>query len=166
MVRKHMLVAVMAVGAAILVAVTAGEARAQATHVSFPISSDTVFPAGTICDFAYEESFAGTVTFTLAPNGLFTQVVRLDVTHTNLDTGYMLTEHDVIHDVIRAGSSDLIETGIFWHLRDSSGRTVLVKAGEAVFDLASGQLIRFTPDTGLDQTFAGTLCPLLGGSPA
>jgi hypothetical protein len=157
----------MLAAAVLTLVATAGPAEAgRATHMSSPISNDSVYPAGTICDFAYEQSFTGTVTFTQAPNGTFTQVVRVDVTHTNLATGYTLTEHDATHQVIQAASNDLIVTGIIWHLRSPSGKIVLVKAGRGVFDLATGELVSFTPNSSHDQDFAQTLCPLLGGAAA
>jgi hypothetical protein len=152
---------------ALVLAATAGTARAdQAFHVSFPISGDTVYPAGTICDFAYEQSYSGTITFTASPNGTFTQLLAIDVTHTNVDSGYTLTEHDATVSVAQPDSSGYITSGIVWHLRDASGHIVLVRAGKAVFDLNTGNLISFTPNTGLDESFAETICPLLGGSPA
>lgn len=60
----------------------------------------------------------------------------------------------------------VINAGIFWHLRDPSGKLVLVKAGEATFDTSTGQLIKFTPNSAQDQTTAQVICPALGGNPA
>src|SRR5437764_7817688 len=149
------------------VAATAGTARAgQALHVSFPISGDQVFPAGTACDFNEEDSFTGRVTFTATSTGTFVQEVSIYVTHTNLDTGYTLTEHDLGNTIVPEGSSTGILAGIWWHLTTSSGQTVLVKAGMARFDLETGQIISFTPNSAFDQSAADLICPALGGAPA
>jgi hypothetical protein len=149
------------------IAATAGSARAgQALHQSFPISGDEVFPAGTLCDFDLDESFTGTVTFTAAPNGTYVEQDSIYATHVNLDTGYTLTEHDAVKTVIPAGSSTGLLAGIFWHLTSSSGRSVLVKAGSGVFDLATGEMLSFTPNSSLGEAGADLLCPALGGSPA
>jgi hypothetical protein len=164
---RRTLAAAVALVVVVGMAATAGTARGgQATHISFPISGDQLFPAGTICDFNLEESFTGTVTFTLAPNGTYVEQDSIYATHINLGTGYTLTEHDAVNTVIRAGSSDGLLAGIYWHLTTSSGQTVLVKAGMGVFDLATGEIISFTPNSALDQSGADVLCPALGGNPA
>jgi hypothetical protein len=150
------------------VAATAGTARAgQALHVSFPVSDDSIFPAGTLglCDFTLEESFTGTVTFTQTSTGTYVEQESIYASHTNLDTGYTLTEHTVTTTVIRAGSSTAIVAGVFWHLTTSSGQKVLVKAGVLRVDLATGE-ISFTPNSGFDQSFSDIVCPALGGTPA
>jgi hypothetical protein len=164
---RRTLAAVVAIVVVVGMAATAGTARAQrATHISFPISGDEVFPAGTICDFNLDEPFTGTVTFTATSNGTYVEQDSIYATHVNLDTGYTLTEHDAVNTVIPAGSSDGILAGIFWHLTTSSGQSVLVKAGMATFDLATGEIISFTPNSSFDQSAADLLCPALGGNPA
>jgi hypothetical protein len=146
-------------------ATTARADNGAATHLSFPVSGDQVFPTGTLCNFNEEDSFTGTVTFTLA-NGVFAEHDSLYVTHTNLDTQYTLTEHDVVNTVIPANGSTVIQAGVFFHLTDPSGKLVLVNAGKVVFDEATGELISFTPHTGFDQTGAQIVCTDLGGAPA
>lgn len=163
--RRVLAVAVIGVVVA-LAAATGATAAGQALHQSFPISGDDMFPAGTVCDFNEEDSFTGTLTFTAAPNGTFVQQQSVDVTHTNLDTGYTLTEHDVTTTIVPANGSTFIVAGVFWHLRDPSGKIVLVKAGQGVFDLTTGETVSFTPNSSLDQSAGDILCPALGGAPA
>jgi hypothetical protein len=43
---------------------------------------------------------------------------------------------------------------------------VLVKAGEATIDESTGQVLSFTPNSGMGQTEAQLICPALGGAPA
>jgi hypothetical protein len=151
----------------VAVAATAGTARAdQAFHLSFPISGDSVFTTGSICDFNLEESFTGRVTFTQTSTGTYVEQDSIYATHTNLDTQSSLTEHDVTTFVIPAKSSTAIVAGVFWHLTTSTGQVVLVKAGMIRIDLATGEMISFTPNSGFDESFAQTICPALGGAPA
>ena len=85
------------------------------------------------------------------------------VTHTNLDTGYVLTELDHVTVTFDNVAGTQKQVGIFWHLRDASGKIVLVQAGQVVFD-ASGDVIKVTPNFNPD--FAAVACPALGGQPA
>ena len=165
-VMRRML-AVIVIGVVVAFAAATGAAGAgPALHQSFPISGDDVSPAGTVCDFNEEDSFTGTLTFTAAPNGEFVQQQSIYVTHTNLDTGYTLTEHDVTTTIVPASGSTGMVAGVFWHLRDPSGKIVLVGAGRLVFDLATGETISFTPNSSLARSAAEILCPALGGAVA
>jgi hypothetical protein len=163
---KRMLLAI-SIAAAALVALTAGSARADsATRVPFSFSGTNSLPAGTLCDFNYEDTGTVVGAFTVLPDGeVLVQNVTQYVTHTNLDTGYSLSEVDHVADLVLPNSSTEIAVGIFWHLRDASGKTVLVKAGETSFNFVTGE-ITFTPNSGGDQTGAQIVCPALGGSPA
>jgi hypothetical protein len=155
-----------ATAAALLLAITAGLARADpASRHTISFSGQEVFPAGTLCDFNYEFDITVNGMFTSAPNGYFTVQFTEYITHTNLDTGYSLSEVDQVNSTNHLGDT-FTSAGIFTHLRDANGHTVLVLAGEAVFDNATGQVISFTPNSGFDQTFAQIICPALGGSPA
>jgi hypothetical protein len=157
----------MSAAAAVLVAMVAGTARADpATHIKYSFSGQHTFRAGTLCDFKERETFTSVVNETIAPNGQDVVHVTLSVTHTNVDTGYALTEVDQTTFVMRLGKSTFVIAGIFWHLRDPSGKVVLVKAGEATFDSTTGELIKFTPNSSFDQAFEDIICPALGGSPA
>jgi hypothetical protein len=154
------------VAVAVLLALTAGTARAdQASHFKFTFSGENLYPAGTLCDFTLDD------TFTVDLNGAFVPVSGLNplevtqyVTHTNLDTGYSLSEVDHFQSLAVINSGQGMTAGIYWHLRDPSGKTVLVKAGEVTFDQTG--VTRFTPNSGADQTYAQIICPALGGSPA
>jgi hypothetical protein len=164
---KRLLLAI-SVAAAALLALTAGTARAdRADHETFSVSFTFDFPAGTLCDFHYGGSSTLNFIVTIAPNGENFSVEQTQYnTHTNLDTGYSLTEVDHFTNVGQVQSGTFIMAGIFWHLRDASGNTVFVKAGEATFDIKTGELISFTPNSSFDQTQAQNICPELGGSPA
>jgi molybdopterin-guanine dinucleotide biosynthesis protein A len=88
--------------------------------------------------------------------------VTLHVTHTNLDTGFTLTETD--HFTVTTatdGQNKLV--GIFWHLRNADGKLVVVHAGQMVFS-PTGEVLKFTPNMNPDD--AAVICPALGGHPA
>lgn len=156
-----------AAATAVLLAIAPGAARAGADHYSFSYTiGPQVFPAGTLCDFNFESTTVGFQIETDISNGLFVAHGTQHNTHTNLDTGYSLTEVDQVTSLFSFSSPTTVSTGIFWHLRDASGKNVLVKAGEATFDATTFQLISFTPNSGYDKTFAQIICPALGGSPA
>lgn len=165
---KRLFLTVAVTTAATLLSLTAGTARADhATTFKFSFSFTTDAPAGTLCDFHYggATTIDGIITF--APNGdEITSKLTEYNTHTNLDTGYSLSEVDQVEGVGQRVSGTFINVGIFWHLRDANGKIVLVKAGEATFDRSTGELISFTPNSSFDQTFAQIICPALGGSPA
>jgi len=161
-----MILGVAAVAAALL-AITAGAARADANHYSFGYTvGPQVFPAGTLCNFDFESVTIGFQIETDVSNGLIAVHGTLHNTHTNLDTGYSLTEVDQLTGRSFLSSPTTLTAGIFWHLRDASGNNVLVKAGEATFDASTFELISFTPNSGYDKTFAQIICPALGGTPA
>jgi len=162
---KRMLVAA-GVAAAVVLAMTAGTARADsASHFKFSFSGVDTNPAGTVCDFNEQDAF------TVVLNGAFVPVSGLNpvevtsyVTHTNLDTGYSLSEVDHFQSLAVINSGQGLTAGVYWHLRDPSGKLVLVQAGHVTFDQTG--VTSFTPNSGADQTTAQILCPLLGGNPA
>jgi hypothetical protein len=126
------------------------------------------YAAGTVCDFAYHEEFVNTsnVKIFFDEEGNVVQVeeeAELSVLHLNLDTGFTLTEvvHYAAHFDLIAGEVQI--TGNWWHLRDA-GRIVYVGSGTFIRDLATGQLVKATPNVGAD--FAPVNCTALGGSPA
>jgi hypothetical protein len=167
---KRMLLAA-AAAALVLLAMVGGTARADpAFHEKFTRSFDFVFPAGTLCDFTYENLSTQTFIVTAPPpNDVVVVHITAYNTHINVDTGYTLTEVDQYVSQFPTtpfGSPTLIQVGLFWHLRDASGKIVLVKAGEVTFDAATGEVVEFTPNSSFDKSFAETICPLLGGSPA
>ena len=162
---KKKLVAMSAAIVALL-ALAAGTAGATpATHFTTTFSDTVQVPAGELCDFNYQIAFTVTDIVTIAPNGHVTVVETQHNTHTNLDSGYSLSEVDHVTSVAQV-SGTFINAGIYWHLRDANGHNVLVRAGEVRFDADTGEVIRFTPNTGFDQTFEQIICTALGGNPA
>lgn len=137
------------------------------THTKFTISDTFTAPAGTACDFNYQVSF--TIEFNVITFGDPNNPTRfIDhetqyVTHVNLDTGYTLTEVD--HATFQDNGTGRFKTvGLVWHLRDPSGKIVVVHAGQLIIDLNTGEILKATPNVGTDA--AAIICPALGGSPA
>jgi hypothetical protein len=157
---------ILTAAAAALVLVATARAD-PALHDKFSFSFDVTFPAGTLCDFTYHGTSTVDINTTFVPGAnQFTYFQTQHNTHTNVDTNYTLAEVDKIFQLGKLDSPTSFTVGIFWHLRDPSGKIVLVKAGEVTFDFNTGELISFTPNTSADQTFAEIICPALGGSPA
>jgi hypothetical protein len=82
-------------------------------------------------------------------------------THTNLDTGFSLTETGDFTVFTTAGQTKTV--GIFWHLRNAEGQLVVVQAGQLVISPA-GEILKVTPDLNPDN--AAVICTALGGQPA
>jgi hypothetical protein len=118
-----------------------------------------VFPAGEICDFEYSQTFSGTDDVTIFGDRVQVHET-LTVSHTNVDTGYTLTENDTLFFTF--GADEEKDVGIFWALRDADGKLVVLQAGQLRFDETG--LIKFTPN--LNPDFAAVICPALGGDPA
>jgi hypothetical protein len=157
MVRRLLLALTLgALAIGVLVPVAAAAAPERFTD-SF---EDTfVVPAGELCDFEYSQAFSGTDVVTIFEDRVQVQET-LTVAHTNVDTGYTLTENDRLFFTFGVGSEK--DVGLFWHLRDPSGKMVVVQAGQIRFD-ESG-LVSVTPN--LNPDFAAVICPALGGNPA
>jgi hypothetical protein len=141
----------------------------QPTHILKQTFSGTFSaPAGTLCDFDYYQT--GTIVDTGVifgdPNDPTRTVIYETqyVTHTNVDTGYTLTEVDHIAIQFDASDATLKQVGIFWHLRDADGKIVVVQGGQRLFNTDTGELLKLTPD--LNPDFAAVICPALGGQPA
>jgi hypothetical protein len=141
----------------------------QRVHFSF--SDSHTFPAGTLCDFTYHQSFSVTgfdVLF-LDDEG---NVVRdqmhavATITHTNKGTGYFLTETDVENSTTYGPANFGRTVGIQWHLRNPDGKIVLTVAGRLTYQLDPFQIISITPRVARFFDFPEVICPLLGGSPA
>jgi hypothetical protein len=130
-------------------------------HVKSPFTFEDRFQAGEVCDFAYGDAGSGSDNAIIFPDRMI-EHITLHVTHTNLDTGFTLTENDYF-TVTTAADGQNKQVGIFWHLRTADGKLVVVYAGQMVFD-GEGNVLRFTPNTNPD--FAAVICPALGGSPA
>ena len=121
------------------------------------------FKAGEVCDFPYRQ--AVTVNFTFKPfsSGKYIEHDQLFVSHTNVSTGYTLREHDSEAFIVNDKQGTIKTVGVFWHLRDASGKLVVVEAGQMTFD-SNFNLIKVTPHVNPD--FAAVICPALGGAPA
>ncbi len=150
-----------AVAACALVLAAVATAGAP-THVSRTRSAVLVYPAGTACDFTYSQTYSIVVDLTFFTDG--TVHIHLDSTlaHTNTDTRYTLTEEDHYNVTFSADGGEK-DVGLLWHLRDASGKLVVVHAGQIRLD-SQGNLVEFTPNSGPD--FAAVICPALGGNPA
>jgi hypothetical protein len=99
--------------------------EAEAGHVLaylvFSLSGGNVYPAGTLCNFTLDDTFTVEINFAAAPNGANQTLLTENNTHTNVDTGYALTEVDHVNQVGQPPSSTSMQVGIFWHLRGGGG---------------------------------------------
>jgi hypothetical protein len=117
-------------------------------------------PAGAFCNFNYGE--VATVSLNaIISAGTETDHIAFTDTHTNLDTGFSLTETGDFTVFTTAGQTKTV--GIFWHLRNVQGQLVVVQAGQLVISPA-GEILKVTPDVNPDN--AAVICPALGGQPA
>jgi hypothetical protein len=130
-------------------------------HVKSTFTFDATLPAGTACDFDYHNVATGSDNAVIFPDKTIDHI-ELQVTHTNLATGFTLTETDHF-TLFTAADGQNKQVGIFWHLRNADGKIVVVQAGQMVFS-ATGEVLKFTPNTNPDA--AAVICPALGGSPA
>ena len=163
--RRFIMVAVLAAGTMLGVLTPAtGSTAAWADgpqHVksTFPFDPPPL-PAGAFCNFTYGE--AATVSLNaIIFAGSETDHIAFTDTHTNLDTGFSLTETGDFTVVTTAGQTKTV--GIFWHLRNADGKLVVVQAGQLVIS-AAGEILKVTPDVTPDN--AAVICPALGGQPA
>jgi hypothetical protein len=141
----------------------------QPTHVVRQTFSNSFSaPAGTLCDFNYQLDVTvvdTVVAFGDPNNPERTVLIETEYnTHTNLDTGYTLSEVDQIVFQFDASDATFKEVGLFWHLRNADGKIVVVQAGQALFNTDTGELLKVTPNFNPD--FAAVICPALGGQPA
>jgi hypothetical protein len=145
--------------ATVLVSVAAA---APPIKITEPFAGTFFSPAGDICDFNYLQEFSGTDEVTIFSDGRVQVHEFVTVSHTNEDTDFTLTETDRIVLTFYADGSEKA-VGVFWHLRDASGKLVVVQAGQLRFDPV-GNTVKFTPH--INPGFAEVVCPALGGSPA
>jgi hypothetical protein len=130
-------------------------------HVKDTFSFEVTFPAGTFCDFDYHGAVTGSDNAVIFPDRTIDHV-ELQITHTNLGTGFALTETDHF-TTFTAANGQTKQVGLFFHLRNADGKIVLVQAGQLVLS-ATGEVLKFTPNTNPDE--AAVICPALGGQPA
>lgn len=133
------------------------------TKVVDEFSASETIPAGGVCDFDYRIAFTARDIAIEFTDGRAIVHSEFEITHSNLDTGYALTEKGIVNLHFSADGQEK-DAGLYWHLRDPSGKLVVVHAGQIVFD-DSGNVITFTPNTD-PPGFAEVICPALGGAPA
>jgi hypothetical protein len=129
-------------------------------HVKRSFTSDDTFSG--FCDFDLRIVLALSDNVLMFPDGRMTFHATVHFTHTNLATGFTLTDTHHFTDFV-AADGQIKSVGVEWHLRDPSGKLVVVQAGQLVFD-SDGNVLRFTPNTNPDLAAVG--CPALGGQPA
>ena len=163
--RRFTRVAVLAVGTVLgVLSPAAGNTAAWADgpqHVktTFPFDPPPL-PAGAFCNFTYGEAATVSLNAIIFANSETDHIAFTD-THTNLDTGFSLTETGDFTVFTAAGQTKTV--GIFWHLRNADGQLVVVQAGQLVIS-AAGETLKVTPDVNPDS--AAVICPALGGQPA
>ena len=163
--RRFTMVAVLAAGTVLGVLTPAtGSTAAWADgpqHVKSTFTFENPQPPGAFCDFNYGE--VATVSLDqIIFAGTETDHIAAIVIHTNLDTGFSLTEVDHF-TVFTAADGQMKTVGIFWHLRNAEGKLVVVQAGQLVIS-PTGEILKVTPDVNPDN--AAVICPALGGQPA
>jgi hypothetical protein len=143
--------------------------RPQRDSFSFTVSD--VHPAGEVCDFTLKG--AGTITvdvltFVNRDGDVVSDMTHVVAvfTHSNLDTGYSLTER-----LVENSKNDFVNgtgktVGIQWHLKDPSGRAVLTVSGLISYTLDTFEILHVTPRVEDHLDFPEVICPALGGSPA
>ena len=136
----------------------------QPTKTSINDSRTVDFPAGTLCDFHYSVTVTVTGTQTIFSDRLQLHLA-LSARHLNVDTGYTVTERDQLNQTIYPDGNTK-EVGLHWHLRDPTGKLVVVGAGQMIFfgDPFAGNIVTVTPHVMPDT--AGVICSALGGHPA
>jgi hypothetical protein len=152
-----------------LAATLAGAANAKApTHFRETFSDSFVSPAGERCDFDYRISFTVRIHDIVYgdledPDRVISHVTAF-VSHTNLETGYTLTEVDRTTDHLdfRNGVGKL--TGIIWKLRTPEGKLVFTQMGQIRYRF-DGEELKRTPHM-QPPDVSPIVCGLLGGHAA
>src|SRR5205814_3337344 len=96
-------------------------AAAAPTMITTTGSGAVDFPAGSLCDFTYHQDYAFVLTRTFFSDGRVHSHFDYSVAHTNVNTGYTLTEEDH-YDFLDITDVKYRNVGLFWHLRDPSGK--------------------------------------------
>ena len=158
--------AMVAAGAALGVfALVAGSTAAWADgpqHVKSTFTFENPQPPGAFCNFNYGEVATVSLDAIISADGTETDHIDALVIHTNLDTGFTLTEVDHFTG-FTAADGQTKTVGIFWHLRTAEGKLVVVQSGQLVISPA-GEILKVTP--ALNPDSAAVICPALGGQPA
>jgi hypothetical protein len=156
-------------GALLVAASMAGAANAARPHHFKGTFSDSfVSPAGERCDFDQQISF--TLKFNdivfgdLDDPSKVISHVTADVSHTNLETRYTLTEVDTTVQILDFEEGVGMTMGIIWKLRTPEGKLVFVQVGRVTYTL-EGEVLTITPHL-LPEDVSPIVCGLLGGNPA
>ena len=154
-----------------LLGVGAPALAAQPTRETETFTFTSKSPAGQTCDFPLRDTITVTFTVLTLTDASGDAVLEVEhgtgtITHTNLATGYTLTEVGPLNSVRRPESNTGSTMGIQWHLRDPSGKIVLTVAGRLTYSLYPFDILTITPRVERYLDYAQTICPLLGGSPA
>ena len=131
-------------------------------HVKSAFTFENPQPPGAFCDFNYGEVATVSLDAIIFADGTETDHIAALVIHTNLETGFSLTEVDHF-TVFTAADGQSKTVGVFWHLRNADGTLVVVQSGQLVIS-ATGEILKVTPDVNPDS--AAVVCPALGGQPA
>jgi hypothetical protein len=129
-------------------------------HVKSTVPFDVFFPAGEVCDFALDDPGTLYVNAVIFPDKTIMSIED-QVAHTNVDTGFTLTETVHFVETFTAADGQFKDVGLFWHLRTPDGKLVVVQAGQLV--VSDSGVVKVTPAVNPD--FAAVICPALGGSP-
>lgn len=160
------MVAVLAVGTVLgVLAPATGSTAAWADgpqHVKSTFTFENPQPPGALCDFNYGEVATVSLDAIIFADGTETDHIAALVIHTNLDTGFSLTEVDNF-TVFTAADGQTKTVGIVWHLRNPDGTLVVVQSGQLVISPA-GEIVKVTP--AVNPSTAAVICPALGGQPA
>jgi hypothetical protein len=161
-----MVAGVLSVGTVLgVLAPAAGSTAAWADgpqHVKSTFTFENPQPPGAFCDFNYGEVATVSLDAIIFADGTETDHIAALVIHTNLDTGFSLTEVDHF-TVFTAADGQTKTVGVFWHLRNADGKLVVVQSGQLVISPA-GEIVKVTPAVNPDK--AAVICPALGGQPA
>ena len=156
MVRRPLLA--LALGVLVLGVLAPVASAARPEHFTETFEDAFVEAAGLVCDFEYGQSYTGRDIVTIFEDRVQVQEM-ITITHSNLDTGYSLTER-LSYNITFYEDSDRT-VGLVWHLRDADGKLQVVQAGQLTFD-ENG--VTHTP--GINPDFADVVCHALGGNPA
>jgi hypothetical protein len=147
--------------------VAAANAKRPA-HFRDSFSDSFVIPAGELCDFdqriSFTLSFNDIVFGDLDDPELVISHVTAFVSHTNVETGYTLTEVDRTTERFDFRNGVGKVTGIIWKLRTPEGKLVFTQMGQIVFTFEGDELKR-TPHM-QPPDVSPIVCGLLGGHAA
>ena len=132
-------------------------------HVNSTETDDFTLEAGEFCDFTLH------IVGTISDNAVIfpdksIHHLTIQFAHTNLDTGFTLTETDRFVATVTPADGQTKEVGLHLTFRTADGKLVVVVAGQTVVD-SEGNVLRFTPQF-TNTDYVGELCTALGGSPA